>query len=142
MFEPAASMTMHTEMAYAIKQLLEAALDPQIATVPGPSRLRELTYEALRGSHGHALRALAADHGHYARIARSLQSISANLDGEFQVWALAKQAGISVSGFHAGFKQVTQTSPIQYLKRCRLLRAQALISRKLASIATIASQVG
>ena len=140
--EPTVSVPMHTEMAYAVMRLLEAGADSAMAAVLGQARLKELTYEALKGPHGHALRALAVDGGHYARIARTLKQISANLDAEFSVAALARDAGMSVSGFHASFKQITQTSPIQYLKRCRLLKAQAMLSRRSYSVSQIASEVG
>lgn len=140
--EPTVSVPMHTEMAYAVMRLLEAGADSAMAAVLGQARLKELTYEALKGPNGHALRALAVDGGHYARIARTLKQISANLDAEFSVAALARDAGMSVSGFHASFKQITQTSPIQYLKRCRLLKAQAMLSRRSCSVSQIASEVG
>lgn len=141
-FQPMASITMHDEMAYAVKQLLQVINEPSLASVLGESRLREITYEALRGPHGNALRAVAMDNSHYARVARSLLTISDNLDQEFNVSELAKEAGMSVSGFHASFKQVTQTSPIQYLKRCRLLQAQSKISGRFGSMSQIASEVG
>ena len=140
--EPTVSVPMHSEMAYAVVKLLEGGADPAVAAVLGRARLKELTYEALKGPHGYALRALAADGGHYARIARSLKQISANLDGEFNVTTLAREAGMSVSGYHASFKQITQTSPIQYLKRCRLLKAQAILSRQSCGVSQVASEVG
>lgn len=49
---------------------------------------------------------------------------------------------MSVSGYHASFKQITQTSPIQYLKRCRLLKAQAILSRQSCGVSQVASEVG
>ena len=40
---------------------------------------------------------------------------------------LASEAGMSVAAFHANFKAVTLTSPMQYLKTTRLHKARLLM---------------
>jgi AraC-like DNA-binding protein len=51
---------------------------------------------------------------------------------------MAEAAGMSLSTFHAHFKQVTSMSPLQYQKQLRLLEARRimLIESKDASVAT------
>lgn len=60
----------------------------------------------------------------------------------FDVEALAHEAGISVSGFHAHFKAMTTSSPVQYIKAIRLHRARVLMVNSGASVAEAAGQIG
>lgn len=45
------------------------------------------------------------------------------------VEALARQANMSLSTFHQYFKQITRTSPVQYIKRLRLIKRNSYSPR-------------
>jgi AraC-like DNA-binding protein len=52
---------------------------------------------------------------------------------------LADEAGMSVAAFHASFKAITMTSPMQYLKTTRLHKARLLMVQDGVSAATDAT---
>lgn len=64
------------------------------------------------------------------------------LDQEVRVEQLADDANMSVSSFHHHFKEITGSSPVQYLKRLRLLKAQMLLNQRLKNVSQIALEVG
>lgn len=55
---------------------------------------------------------------------------------------LAHQANMSLSTFHQHFKEITRTSPVQYLKRLRLIKAQQLLSHDMLNVNQTAMAVG
>ena len=55
---------------------------------------------------------------------------------------LAQMAGMSVSSFHAHFKNITGLSPLQYQKSLRLMAARTLMLAEQQDAATTAYQVG
>jgi AraC-like DNA-binding protein len=104
--------------------------------------VREITYRVLIGPLGHNLRALAAPHTHFGQISRVLNRIHAEYSREFDIGTLARDAGMSLSTFHAHFKAVTSSSPLQYLKNVRLHKARMLMVHEGANAGTAATQVG
>lgn len=56
--------------------------------------------------------------------------------------ALAREAGLSVPAFHAHFKTVAATSPIQYIKSVRLHQARLMMIRDHVTAAGAAARVG
>ncbi len=49
---------------------------------------------------------------------------------------------MSIAGFHAKFKAVTSTSPLQYLKTTRLQKARLLMLHKSIGAAAASAEVG
>ncbi|WKE64194.1 AraC family transcriptional regulator [Gallaecimonas kandeliae] len=139
---PMASVAMTPAMEGAAIRLLECLQDERDVRVLGKGRVRELIYQALKGEQGPALRALVQGQGHYARIVQVLTLMNNKLDEEFKVEQLAGQANMSLSSFHQHFKDVTQSSPLQYLKRLRLLKAQLLLSQDSLNVGQTAAAVG
>lgn len=126
----------------ATLRLLEALSDPGEAKLLGPGMVREITYRVLTGEQGGSLRAALTQGGHFGRIAKALRRIHTQYDQELNVTTLAWEANMSVPAFHAHFKAVTSTSPIQYIKAMRLHQARLMIIRSGVSAATAAGQVG
>ncbi|EKE76201.1 AraC family transcriptional regulator [Gallaecimonas xiamenensis] len=139
---PMASVPMTGAMAGAAERLLQCLQSPLEARVLGQGRLRELIFEALKGAQGPALRALVQGQGHYARIAQVLAEMCDNLGQEMTVEQLARSASMSLSSFHQHFKDVARCSPLQYLKRLRLLKAQMLLSQDQLNVGQTANAVG
>ena len=140
--QPMASVAMTQGMHEAVIRLLRALHDPLDAQVMGNARIREVVFEALKGEQGPALRALILNQGHYARIVQVLTQMHSNLTGDISVEALAKQVNMSVSTFHHHFRQVTRSSPLQYLKRLRLIKARLLLSHDELNVNQTAHAVG
>jgi AraC-like DNA-binding protein len=129
-------------LAQAAVRLLEALRTDDDARVLGPSIVREIVYRVLRGPLGANVRALAAPHSHFGQIGRVLNRIHAEFSRALDVGALAREAGMSVSTFHAHFKAVTAASPLQYVKNTRLHKARLLMVNEGASAAQAAMAVG
>jgi AraC-like DNA-binding protein len=136
------SSPMDADMRQSVRRLLEALGRPVEAAVLGPQLLRELYFRVLTGPQGPTLRAALAMQGHFGRIGRALQLIHATYAQPLDVAALAREAGMSPPSFHAHFKAVTCTSPIQYLKSIRLHQARLLMVREGMTAAAACHAVG
>jgi AraC-like DNA-binding protein len=126
----------------ATVRLLEALRSDDDARILGPQIVREITYRVLLGELGHNLRALAATHSHFGQISRVLNRIHTDFARSYDMTSLAREAGMSVSTFHAHFKAVTASSPLQYLKNVRLHKARMLMVHEGVNAGTAALQVG
>lgn len=136
------STPLDTALADATVRLLRALRSPIEARVLGPSIVRELCFRVLMGAQGGAIRAALACHGNFGRIARALRRIHNDYAQSLDVASLAGEAGLSIPAFHAHFKAVTATSPIQYIKSVRLHQARLLMIRDDLTAAGAAVRVG
>lgn len=136
------STTLDAGLGGAAVRLLECLNYPNDARILGPQIVREITYRVLLGKLGVNLRALAAPHSHFGQITRIVSRIHADCAHPFDMETLAREAGMSVSTFHAHFKTVTSSSPLQYIKSVRLHKARLMMVHERASAAEAAGQVG
>ncbi|MBN3729642.1 AraC family transcriptional regulator [Burkholderia sp. Tr-20390] len=142
--EPAGiiSTPLDETLADTTVRLLRALRSPLEARVLGPGIVRELCFRVLMGVQGGAIRAALASHGNFGRIARALRRIHSDYAHPLNVSSLAREAGLSIPAFHAHFKAVTATSPIQYVKSVRLHQARLIMIRDAATAAGAAARVG
>ena len=108
-------------------RLVRALGSADEARILAPQVVREITYRVLCGEEGGTLRALAAPHTHFGQISRALQRIHTDYATPIDMASLASEAGMSISTFHAHFKAVTSSPPLQYLKTIRLHKARMLM---------------
>ena len=141
---PAGSVStpLDATLADTTVRLLRALRSPLEARVLGPAIVRELCFRVLLGEQGGAIRAALASHGNFGRIARVLRRIHTDYAQPLDVAALAGEAGLSVPAFHAHFKTVAATSPIQYIKSVRLHQARLMMIRDNVTAAGAAVRVG
>jgi AraC-like DNA-binding protein len=92
-----------------------------------PLVTREIVYRLLMGEQGGRLRQIAALGGHTSRIARAIERLRNDFDQPVRVEDIARELGMSVSGFHHHFKAVTAMSPLQFQKQLRLQEARRLM---------------
>ncbi|QIN83528.1 helix-turn-helix domain-containing protein [Rubrobacter tropicus] len=92
-----------------------------------PLITREIVFRLLKGEQGGRLRQIAVLGGHAHRIAGALERLREDFDRPLRVEDVAREAGMSVSGFHHHFKAVTAMSPLQFQKRMRLQEARNLM---------------
>jgi AraC family transcriptional regulator len=78
----------------------------------------------------------------HARLRRTLDHISANLDKDITLAQLAQVAGLSVFHFARTFTRAMGVSPSRYVSRLRLERAMADIAAGNLSLAEIAFKAG
>jgi len=100
----------------AVLRLLQLPDAPQDIAALSGLILREIYYRLLRGSQGAYLARMAQPEGHAARIAKAISLIKDRPAEPLKVSALAEQAGMIISSFHACFKQITGFLPRQYQK--------------------------
>jgi AraC-like DNA-binding protein len=136
------STPLDNNLSDAVLRLLDALSSPLDARILGPSIVREIYFRVLTGEQGPALRAALTHHSQFGKIGKALRRIHADYNGDLDVDTLAAEAGMSVAAFHAHFKAVTMTSPIQYLKTTRLHKARLLMVQDGMSAATAAAHVG
>lgn len=92
-----------------------------------PLVIREIIYRLLTGAQGSRMRHLATFGGQAHRMARAVKKLSESFDKPFRAEEVARELGMSVSGFHAHFKAVTAMSPLQFQKQLRLQEARRLM---------------
>ena len=121
---------------------LALADSPLDARVLGPGILREIHFRLLMSPIGSMLRNLLSVNSHASRIGKAIIKIRADLKKPLAVRELAETAGMSQSSFHAHFKLVTGTTPLQYQKDLRMIAARELIQSGQVSVATSGFEVG
>jgi AraC-like DNA-binding protein len=106
-------------------RLLALSDNPRAERALAPLTRREIHWWMLEGLHGALLRRLLRVDAPAARIARAVASIRSDPSRTLRISDLAEEAGMSLSAFHAHFREVTATTPLQFQKRLRLIEAQA-----------------
>ncbi|WPO98435.1 AraC family transcriptional regulator [Pseudomonas sp. HR96] len=140
--ESMTSAALDDSMRSSVERLLRCLHDPLECRVMGRARLREVLYVALRGPQAGVLQALVEQQGHFARIASSLNYLRERYAEPLSVEQLARCANMSPSTFHEHFKRSTLLSPVQYLKRLRLIKAQQMLIGEGLGVAQVAHKVG
>ena len=130
------------ELTEAAVRLLRCLRSPVDANVLGAGILREITYRVMCGPRGEALLALLTRTSQMAQIFATLHQIHMKYAEPLEVTKLAEETGMSISAFHHTFKQVTATSPLQYLKSIRLHKARMLMVHDGLGAALAANRVG
>jgi transcriptional regulator GlxA family with amidase domain len=140
--ESMSSVQIDEGMRASVERLLRCLQDPLECQVMGAARVRDVVFSALRGPQAGVLRALVEHHGQFARIAASVTYLHEHYAEALNVETLARCANMSPSTFHEHFKRSTLLSPVQYLKRLRLLKAQQLLAAEGLGVAQVALKVG
>ena len=145
---PAASQSIYctrldTKLADATNRLLETLYDKNEASILGHSIKREIVYRVLCGEQGSSLRSIATLDSRSSLINRALLRIHTEYGSKgLDVSTLADDIGMSNSDFHHNFKEVTATSPVQYLKSVRLHKARQLMLQDGINAGAAANMVG
>nr|WP_243647908.1 helix-turn-helix domain-containing protein [Cricetibacter osteomyelitidis] len=122
--------------------MLDLLNSPEDIEFLAPLIVQEIYYYLLKNEQGGRLRELVSEGSHTRRIAKSTQWIEQHFAESLSIDTLADMAGMSVSGFHHHFKNITSMSPLQYQKAFRLTEAKRLIQSKQCSVTQAAFQVG
>lgn len=126
----------------AVVRLIRLLDSPAEAPVLMPLITREIIYRLLVGSQGARLRHLALQGGYTPDIARAVKLLRQDFDQPLHIESLARELGMSVSGFHHHFKAVTALSPLQFQKRLRLQEARRLMLSEDLDATSAAYRVG
>jgi AraC-like DNA-binding protein len=126
----------------AVVRLVRLLDAPTDARFLAPLVTREIVYRLLMGEQGSRLRHITALGGHTHRIARAIERLRKDFDQPLRIEDIARELGMSVSGFHHHFKGVTAMSPLQFQKQLRLQEARRLILGEYLDAASAGYRVG
>ncbi len=97
------------------------------ARVLMPLVKREIVFRLLLGEQGHRLQHLSLLGSHAHPIAQAVERLRKDYDQPLRIGRVARELGMSVSGFHDHFKAITDMSPLQFQKQVRLHEARRLM---------------
>jgi AraC-like DNA-binding protein len=80
--------------------------------------------------------------GNSHRIVRAIDRLRKDFDQPLRIEDIARELGMSVSGFHHHFKAVTAMSPLQFQKQMRLQEARRLMLGEDLDAASAGYRVG
>jgi AraC-like DNA-binding protein len=127
----------------AVVRLVRLLDEPGGQKVIAPLIKREIVYRLLAGGEGARLGHLVAfSKGDTGRISRAIGHLREHYDEPLRIEELARQCGMSVSGFHHHFKSVTSMSPVQFQKQIRLQEARRLMLGEELDAASAGHRVG
>jgi len=115
------------ELLDAMLRLVRLTERPNEYRMLAPLVIREITFRLLTRPQGSRLHHLAIFGGQAHRMARAVEQVRENFNKPLRIEDAARDAGMSVSGFHAHFKAVTTMSPLQFQKHLRLQEARRLM---------------
>jgi AraC-like DNA-binding protein len=126
----------------AVVRLVRLVEAPAEAPFLAPLITREIIYRLLMGEQRDRLQHIAAQAGYTSYIARAIQRLHQDFDQPLRIDSIARDLGMSVSGFHHHFKAVTAMSPLQFQKRLRLEEARRLMLGERLDAASAGFRVG
>jgi AraC-like DNA-binding protein len=130
------------ELLDAVVRLVRLVETPDESKVLAPLVIREIVYRLLVGGQGARLSHLLASVGDTRRISKAIGRLRENFDQPLRIDDIARELGMSVSGFHHHFKSVTAMSPLQFQKQIRLQEARRLMLGEDLDAASAGFRVG
>lgn len=118
---------MDTNLLDTVVRLVRLVETPAEVPMLMPMIVREIIYRLVKGDQSDRLCHLTMLGGYTPHIARAVQYIRQAYIEPLRIEELARELGMSVSGFYAHFKAATAMSPLQYQKQLRLQEAQRLM---------------
>ena len=129
-------------MLDAVVRLARLLDTPDEIQALAPLIIREIVYRLLREEQGARLSHLLASAGDTRRISKAIGHLRENFDQPLRIDDIARELGMSVSGFHHHFKSVTAMSPLQFQKQIRLQEARRLMLGEDLDAASAGFRVG
>jgi AraC-like DNA-binding protein len=126
----------------AVVRLVRLLDSPTEARFLAPLITREIVYRLLRGEQGGRLHHIAALGGYTHRIIEAIERLRKEFDQPLRIENIARELGMSVSGFHHHFKAVTAMTPLQFQKQIRLQEARRLMLGEDLDAASAGYRVG
>jgi AraC-like DNA-binding protein len=134
--------SLDTGLLDAVVRLVRLLDSPAEAPFLAPLITREIIYRLWMGEQSDRLRHIAALGGYTPHITRAIERLQQDFDQSLRIEGIARELGMSVSGFHHHFKTVTAMSPLQFQKRLRLQEARRLMLGEGLDAASAAYRVG
>ena len=135
--------TIDADLLDAVVRLVRLVDKPGEQRILAPLIKREIVYRLLAGGEGARLgHLLASSRGDTRRISRAIGRLREHYNEPLKIEEVARELGMSVSGFHHHFKSVTAMSPLQFQKQVRLQEARRLMLGEDLDAASAGHRVG
>jgi AraC-like DNA-binding protein len=131
-----------TGLLDAVVRLVRLLDSPSDARFLVPLLKREIVYRLLMGDQRTRLAQLAALGGGTHRIAEALEWLRRDFNRPLRIEEVARELGMSPSGFHHHFRALTALSPLQFQKQLRLQEARRLMLGEGLDAASAGYRVG
>ena len=126
----------------AVVRLVRLLDTPAEAQILMPLVTREIVYRLLTGAQGSRLRHIAILGGYTHHVAGAVDRLRKDFKEPLRIESMARDLGMSISGFHHHFKSVTAMSPLQFQKQLRLQEARRLMLGENLDATSAAYRVG
>ncbi|HQU85650.1 MAG TPA: AraC family transcriptional regulator, partial [Pyrinomonadaceae bacterium] len=126
----------------AVVRLIRLYDSPEEGKILAPLIMKEIVFRLLKGEQGSRLGHLLPASGDTRRISKAVQQLRENIGEPLRIENIARELGMSVSGFHHHFKSVTAMSPLQFQKQIRLQEARRLMLGEDLDAASAGFRVG
>ncbi len=134
--------SLDADLLDAVVRLVRLLDSPAEAPFLTPLITREIIYRLWMGEQSDRLRHIAALGGYTPHITKAIERLHQDFDQPLRIEGIARELGMSVSGFHHHFKAVTAMSPLQFQKRLRLQEARRLMLGEGLDATSVAYRVG
>ena len=126
----------------AVLRLIKLLDSPSDAGFLAPMVTREIVYRLLKGAQRGRLAHIAALGSNTQRITEAITRLRDEFNQPLRIEEVARELGMSVSGFHHHFKTLTAMSPLQFQKQLRLQEARRLMLGEGLDAASAGYRVG
>lgn len=126
----------------AVVRLVRLLENPNDAKILAPLIIKEIIYRLLQGGQGTRLSHLMTSAKENQRISQAIGHLRENYAQPLRIEDVAREFGMSISGFHHQFKSVTAMSPLQFQKQIRLQEARRLMLGEDLDAASAGFRVG
>lgn len=126
----------------AVVRLVRLIDSPDEQRLLAPLAIREIVYRLLANGQASRLGHLITSAGETSRISGAIGYLREHFREPLKIEAIAREVGMSVSGFHHHFKSITSLSPLQFQKQMRLQEARRVMLVEDMDAATAGFSVG
>jgi AraC-like DNA-binding protein len=126
----------------AVVRLVRLLDSPNDARFLAPLLQREIVYRLLKGEQRGRLGQITALGGPTQHIAEAIERLRNDFDQPLCIEDMARELGMSVSGFHHHFRAITAMSPLQFQKQLRLQEARRILLGEDLDAASAGYRVG
>jgi len=126
----------------AVWRLVRLLQSPAEIPVLAPMIEREILFRLLQDESSVVLHQVARANSPPQRIGVSIVWLKKHFRESLRVEDLARRVGMSTSGFHQWFRNITGMSPLQYQKQLRLQEARSILRNERKDVGTVSRRVG
>ena len=138
----ASTYTLDSDLKESVLRLVRLTQTPSDIEVLSKLYLKEILYRLLVSNQNiEFLQQVSIESNSY-KISKAISFINQNIYETFLVNDIAKSVNMSISSFHKNFKTIIGISPLQYIKKLKLLESKRLMTLENMDIEGVSFYVG